>query len=163
MNRDFLRSPLPRKSACAHVEVFVIFTNDHHVDLLRPLVLDRGLDTGVQTHRAEIHILMKSKSKSEQNSLFEHARGNTRMPHCAEEDCIAATQIVLNAIRKDFAGAEKPLAAKVEMDQFMGKANGRRNIAEYRKSLAGDFGSNAITCNHADRRQLLPPACHYRL
>ncbi len=74
LDRDFLGRPFPCESARAHVQVFVVFADDDHVDVVGPLASDRPLDAREKLDRPEVDVLLELEPEPEQNPFFQDSR-----------------------------------------------------------------------------------------
>ena len=94
LDRDLLGRPLAGEAAGADVEVLVVLADDDHVDVVGPLALDRRLDARVEPDRAEVDVLVEVEPEPEQDPLLEDARRHAGMPDRAQEDRVAAPEVV---------------------------------------------------------------------
>jgi len=83
-NRAPLTGPTARNGRSS--KAFVIFANDHEIDMFWLFILKRAEALIVELHRAEIDVLFEFKAGPEENAFFQDTRFYIRVTDCAKQD-----------------------------------------------------------------------------
>jgi hypothetical protein len=120
---DFLGRPLASEPSGAHVQIFVVLADNHHVDVGRALTSDRRLHALVELDRPEIDVLLKIEAEPQQDTLFQDSGSHARVPYRAQEYGIAAPQAIHDSFGQNLSGGKVTLSAHIEALELEGKVN----------------------------------------
>ena len=88
LDRHLIRRALFQESARAGIKALGVLPDHHEIDVLRALVLKRGLHAGVKLYRAQIDVLVQRETNGEQKAFFQDSRLDIRVADGAEKDGI---------------------------------------------------------------------------
>ena len=90
----------------------------------------------------------------EQDPLLEDPGRDAGMAHRAQEDGVAAPEVVERRVGQDLAGPQVALAAEVERDELVPEAVAAGRLGEHRQPLADHLRPDPVPRDHADRGQI---------
>ncbi len=146
LHRDLLRRALLQEPAGAGIQALGVFAHDDEVDVLRPFVLQRRLDAGVELHRAQVDVEVELEAQAQ-----EHAReilrvGHPRVADRAEQDRVGGLQLLPHLIGDRHAGAQVFVGVDLEVLELQGRARGTQHL----DGLGDDLLPRPVAWNDRD-------------
>jgi hypothetical protein len=152
LDGDFLGRTLACEATRADVEVLIIFTDDHHVDLIGALVTERSADAGIELDGAEIDIETQLKTEAEEQALFEDAGRDAGITDCAEEDGIGLAEVGEHAIGEDLASFQvegRPEGERRGLNRDLVRGG---DVGKDGESILDNLGAHTVTRDDRDRK-----------
>ena len=84
-----------QRATVADVRSLGAFTHDNEVNAVRSNPLNRqgALHSGIESHRAQVDVLVKGESQLEQQAPLKDPAGNARVTHSAEQDRVMSADL----------------------------------------------------------------------
>ena len=141
---------LENKPAAAGVEAFVVFADDHEIDVLGSLVLERAESFVVQLHGTEIDVLFHLEPQPQQNPLFQDAGFHVGMADGAEQNRGKLSQFIRRAVGQHFLRAEVTVAAEIVIGVIEFDAELLRGGIENLDGFPDHFRPGAVAADDCD-------------
>ena len=150
LDGHLVRRVLHRDAAGAGIDAAGVFPDHHVVDVIGTLVLERGLDAGIEAHRAQVDVLVEGKAQLQEDPLLEDPRLDVGVSDRAEQDRLVLLEILQATVGQNLTGALVAFAAEVIFGLVQGEAElGRGGIQDF-EGLDGHFGPGSVTGEDCD-------------
>ena len=136
-------------AAHAGVHAFGVFADDHEVDFVGSLVLERGLDVGIELDGTQVDVLVELEAGLEQDALFEDAGRDVRVADGAQKDAVETAKIIQSGVGQGLACAEVAFASEIELGEVVGKTFRSGGGLEDFERFGGDFRSGSVAGNYS--------------
>ena len=130
LGRHLVRRAPAQDAALAGVGPLGVLTHDGEVDAA----------AGVG-ERTEVHVEVEPEAELEEEAALQHARGDVRRPHGAQQDGVEAAHGVELVVGQYLASAQVALASEVEL----GDAEIDTGGAHHLEGLGHDLGADAVS------------------
>ena len=147
---DFLLGTLSLVLRLLHVGVLGILAHNEHVDVRRPLVLERAETRVEQLDRAQVDPQVEVPAQAADDAALHQADRGARVADGTEQDRVHALDCGEGLVRQDLFGLEPVVGRVGILGQVEAEAEALGRSAQDLEALGNHLGPDAVAGDHRD-------------